>query len=150
MQDLERLPRPPRQPLEVHEAGHVHAGDDLGSRLLVVGEAIAPMSEEMASSFTAKVPPKPQHSSERDSGTSSIPSSCERSERTLSNAGATSSDDRARRSSRSPWHPWCSPTLRRNSPCTFPTFATSVRYSHSSKVLRLRCSKPAWPRRKGS
>ncbi len=58
--------------------------------------------QETASSATANVPPNPQHSSVRVSGTSSIPSSDESRLPTLSKRASSSSLALPSRSSRSP------------------------------------------------
>ena len=67
--------------------------------------------QETASSVTAKVPPKPQHSSGRSRSTSSMPRSCPMSCRVLSKGASMRSLERDSRSSRIPWQLRWSPTL---------------------------------------
>ena len=54
------------QAFQVHQAAHVVGGQHLSAGLLVVVRCgRRPIMQETASSFTANVPPKPQHSSGR-------------------------------------------------------------------------------------
>ncbi len=91
------------------------------------------MKLETAGSNTEKVPPNPQHSSERLRVTISISRSDSSSRRTFPvRSETTSSDGTPSPRPRSPWQLWCSPTRWGNAPSSRSTFRTSMINSQNS------------------
>ncbi len=64
---------PLQQPADVHQAGAVAGDEHLGAGVAHVPDLVAPIATEVSAFFTAKVPPKPQHSSAAGRSTSVSP-----------------------------------------------------------------------------
>ena len=58
---------------DLHQARHVHCGDDLGARLDDASILSSRIALDVSAFLTANVPPNPQHSSDRGSSASSRP-----------------------------------------------------------------------------